>query len=120
MNSELFDLVGDRRRQVHARLAAIEAQLAGIRVARSNANDDDEHDPEGSTLSTEWSRAEGRRSDALRELADLDAAMERIADGSYGHCSSCGDPIPLERLRLLPAVTLCVPCANRPRPGSRR
>ena len=113
MTSEFTALMEDRRHEVRARLASIEAQLAGIRDARSGANDDDEHDPEGSTLSTEWSRAEGRRTDALRELAELDAARERIAGGSYGVCLSCGDQIPIDRLRLLPAATSCVPCARR-------
>ena len=113
MNSEFTELVADRRREVEARLASVEEQLDAIRVARSSANDDDEHDPEGSTLSTEWSRAEGQRTDAQRELVELDAALERIAEGDYGVCASCGGTIPIERLRLLPAATLCVPCASR-------
>ena len=113
MSSEFTELVADRRREVEARLASVEAQLDAIRVARSSANDDDEHDPEGSTLSAEWSRAEGQRTDAQRELVELDAALERIAEGDYGVCASCGGAIPIDRLRLLPAATLCVPCASR-------
>jgi len=113
VSSEFIRLVEERRREVSARLASVQAQLDVVRAARSSANDDDEHDPEGSTLSTEWSRAEGQRADAERELSDLDAARERIERGEYGVCASCGDPIPIDRLRLLPAATLCVPCASR-------
>lgn len=113
MSSDFTGLVEDRRRDVVARLAAVLAQLDVIRAARSDANDDDEHDPEGATLSTEWSRAEGQRTDAERELVDLDAAQDRIAAGTYGICASCGGAIPVERLRLVPAATLCVPCASR-------
>ena len=113
MSSEFAGLVADRRREVAARLSSVEAQLDAIRAARSGANDDDEHDPEGSTLSTEWSRAEGARADAQRELVDLDAALERLAEGDYGVCTSCGTAIPIDRLRLLPAATFCVPCARR-------
>lgn len=113
MSSDDAGLVEDRRREVEARLAAVRTQLDAIRAARSGANDDDEHDPEGATLSTEWSRAEGQRTGAERELAELAAARERITRGTYGVCSSCGNPIPDERLRLLPAATLCVPCASR-------
>ncbi|MGZ8804661.1 MAG: TraR/DksA family transcriptional regulator [Microbacterium sp.] len=112
MTPDLSGPVADRRAEVTARLAAVEARLAAIRAARSDATDDDEHDPEGSTLSSEWSRAEGQRADALRELAELDAAVERLREGTYGICVSCGTAIPLERLRLLPAATLCVPCAS--------
>ena len=113
MSSEFIRLVEERRREVSARLASVQTQLDAVRAARGGANDDDEHDPEGSTLSTEWSRAEGQRADAERELSDLDAARERIERGEYGVCASCGDPIPIDRLRLLPAATLCVPCASR-------
>jgi RNA polymerase-binding transcription factor DksA len=113
VSSEFTGLVADRRREVEARLASAEAQLDAIRVARSSANDDDEHDPEGSTLSAEWSRAEGQRTDAQRELVELDAAIQRIAEGDHGVCASCGGAIPIDRLRLLPAATLCVPCASR-------
>lgn len=112
MTAEFERLISGRRRELSARLASVESQLDAIRSARSGATDDDEHDPEGSTLSTEWSRAEGRRADAERELVELDAALERVAGGTFGVCASCGNPIPRERLRLLPAATLCVPCAS--------
>jgi len=105
-------LIAARRADVSARLAAVEARLNAIRAARSAATDDDEHDPEGSTLSTEWSRAEGQRADGVRELAALDAALGRVEAGTYGVCVSCGTAIPLDRLRLLPAATLCVRCAS--------
>jgi DnaK suppressor protein len=105
-------LIAARRAEVSARLAAVEARLAAIRAERSAATDDDEHDPEGSTLSTEWSRAEGQRADAVRELAGLDAALGRVEAGTYGVCASCGTAIPLDRLRLLPAAVLCVRCAS--------
>jgi len=111
--AEFEQLIAERRTELTARLASIEDRLSVIRVARSGATDDDEHDPEGSTLATEWSRAEGQRTDATRELAELDAAIDRVADGTYGVCASCGNPIPVARLRLLPAATLCVPCASR-------
>jgi DnaK suppressor protein len=106
-------LIADRRDELTARLAAIETRLAAIRAARSGATDDDEHDPEGSTLSTEWSRAEGQRADAARELVELEAALERVKAGNYGVCASCATTIPRERLRVLPAATLCVRCASR-------
>lgn len=112
MTAEFSALIADRREELTARLAAIEARLAAIRAARSGANDDDEHDPEGSTLSTEWSRAEGQRADATRELIELDAALTRVRTGTYGICASCGTAIPRERLRLLPASMLCVRCAS--------
>lgn len=107
------EVIEGRRAEVEARLAAIEVRLAAIRFERSGANDDDEHDPDGATLSTEWSRAEGQRADAVRELAALADASERLAAGTYGVCAGCGTAIPIGRLELLPAATLCVRCADR-------
>lgn len=105
-------LIASRREGLRRRLDVTHTQLADIRHARSDGTADDEHDPEGSTLSTEWSRSEGQREDAERELAALDAARGRLEAGDYGLCVDCGGAIPLERLTLLPAALRCVPCAS--------
>jgi len=54
---------------------------------------------------------------AVRRVADLaftideiDAALDRIADGTYGRCTHCGVDIPVERLELRPSAAGCVPC----------
>lgn len=44
-------------------------------------------------------------------IADIDRALERLAEGGYGVCDSCGSEIPAARLEALPATTLCVTCA---------
>ena len=43
-------------------------------------------------------------------LAKIDEAIERIEDGSYGKCESCGGPIGVERLKARPVTTLCITC----------
>ena len=43
-------------------------------------------------------------------MDDIDAALARIGDGTYGTCVACGDPIPVERLEIIPAADRCVPC----------
>lgn len=103
--------INDRADQLRDRLRSLQAQLSAIRDARSDATADDEHDPEGSTLSMEWSSVEGQRADVARELDALTDALERVSAGTYGICASCGAPIPTARLELLPGATLCVPCA---------
>lgn len=47
----------------------------------------------------------------LDELRRIDAALERIEDGSYGTCAKCGDPISDERLSAVPTAALCRNCA---------
>jgi len=43
-------------------------------------------------------------------LGEIDSALKRIEEGSYGLCSSCGKAIPEERLEALPWATLCIDC----------
>lgn len=46
------------------------------------------------------------------EVTRLRAALQRIADGTYGECEDCGEDIPDGRLRLDLAATRCVSCAS--------
>jgi DnaK suppressor protein len=45
-------------------------------------------------------------------LARIDAALERIEDGSYGVCTNCGKPIAEDRLEARPWADLCIDCAR--------
>jgi DnaK suppressor protein len=44
------------------------------------------------------------------ELAKLEGALQRLAEGEYGVCTECGDPIARERLFANPAATRCADC----------
>lgn len=85
---------------------------AGVRDARSDSSSDDEHDPEGSTLTTEWSRIAGLQREFQDELTAIDRALQRIDDGSYGICTRRGEPIGHARLKARPAAELCIDCAR--------
>lgn len=102
-----------RRADALARLAHLDDVLAGLRADRGADSADDEHDPEGATLSSEWSRLAGLRADAVTALAETDAALARAASGGYGICSDCGDVIPPARLDARPTATRCVACATK-------
>lgn len=47
------------------------------------------------------------------QIEDIDLALSKLAVGTYGTCESCNEPIPLKRLRTLPATRLCIRCAGR-------
>lgn len=47
------------------------------------------------------------------ELGKLHLALRQMERGEYGRCRECGQPIPEERLEVLPHATLCVPCQSR-------
>ena len=46
-------------------------------------------------------------------LDQIEAAIERIEDGSCGHCETCGEKIPKSRLEAIPYAALCVRCASQ-------
>lgn len=46
-------------------------------------------------------------------LALIEASLERIEEGTYGHCEECGVKIPKTRLNAIPYATLCVRCAEK-------
>ena len=62
--------------------------------------------------SSETDRAiELRARDRQRKLiAKIDAALQRIEDGTYGYCEETGEPISLKRLEARPETTLCIKC----------
>ena len=49
---------------------------------------------------------------ALKELGAIDAALGRIAAGTYGICVKCGEPIARKRLEAVPTATTCVACKD--------
>lgn len=59
-------------------------------------------------------QAMAKATDARRsmERAQLQAALARIDDGEFGYCEDCGDEIATGRLKLNPAATKCIECAN--------
>jgi RNA polymerase-binding transcription factor DksA len=111
--AEFGALLRERRAAIDETLASLTGDLQDLIAARADASADDEHDPEGVTLSAEWSRVEGLRAEQQRERDAVDAALQRWDAGSYGVCVSCGRPIPVGRLRVRPMASLCVACAER-------
>ena len=59
----------------------------------------------------EWENAEireGQIQEALNELRQTEASLERLGEGIYGVCAVCGNPIEPERLELIPETVHCI------------
>ena len=48
-----------------------------------------------------------------REWEEIQAALQRLENGTYGICEACGKPISPERLEALPTARRCVPCQEK-------
>lgn len=104
--------IDDERAVVSARLQSLQAQFRAIVDGSQWSTDDDEHDPEGSTIAFERATVLSLARDAENELRELDAAADRVDAGTYGTCERCGEPIAEARLDALPAARRCIRCVR--------
>jgi DnaK suppressor protein len=99
------------RDKVAATLAAQEEELAGL---MRDAGDGAGHD-QADMGATSFERDHELTvvNNEREKLAQIDRALARIADGSYGICESCGNPIGKMRVMAFPRATLCMTCKQR-------
>ena len=102
------------RQQLMQRLARLEGRLDTV-----------EHDRrrDTNTLDPDWEEHTTVRQhdEVLDELAEeerrqaraIRAALQRLEDGSYGQCGTCGEPIDPRRLAALPYAIQCITCVRR-------
>ena len=100
----------------------VQAAIKHLRTDHPGSLDDEVEEVTGSsdnhlaetasaTLNREIDYTLGENSGQV--LAEIDAALRRIEDGTYGTCSRCGKEIPAERLEAHPWATLCIEDARK-------
>jgi DnaK suppressor protein len=101
---------------------ALEERLAGLRSRERELKRPPERGADisfGKRIGEGTNEAIGRLTDVgvAEGLEHLEArvvrALEKLDEGTYGICDSCGEPIPAPRLRFAPESALCVTCAKR-------
>lgn len=101
-------LLEEERAKKIALLPALRADIVSANAARQNSNVDDEHDPEGATIAFELSQASALLDQSSSGLAQIEAALDRIAAGTYGSCAICGEQIAEGRLEARPWTPFCI------------
>ena len=109
----LAELLAAERIRAIEQVASLTADLNEIINASTSVATDDEHDPEGATIAFERAQVAAILDQARGRLADLDRAIVRLREGTYGRCEVCGQPIAPERLAARPAARTCIACASR-------
>jgi DnaK suppressor protein len=119
MAIKMADVLPDLRTQFDELDASYATALERHRLLVSSLADDvagdDVADAGQKVAVTGEDEAELRRIAERRE--QMERALERAANGTYNVCESCGHPIPIERLRLMPGAASCVACKQK---GERR
>jgi RNA polymerase-binding protein DksA len=60
----------------------------------------------------DWELTLAMRQQAQARVQTIRQALQKCAEGRYGICERCGEPIDPERLEILPATTVCIKCAR--------
>lgn len=71
---------------------------------------------DGTTYAVERMTGAYQARTLYQTIAQIDAALDRLCDGTYGTCQGCRSPIPAERLAAVPWTAFCVGCASRSAP----
>jgi len=90
-----------------------EQLLAQMDGARRSAVVHEEGLKDDGTDTYEQERAVSLAAGLRQALEEVDRALQKISEGSYGRCDVCGADIPLERLQILPQANLCVQCKSK-------
>ena len=114
---DIAPVLESERASAEERVRTLTTEFAWLAGDAGDANGDDEHDPEGSTLAFERARVAALLADAESRLEDADRALGRLAAGTYAVCERCGGPISPDRLAALPSTRRCFDCASSDRPG---
>lgn len=102
------------RARLEARARELTGELAQAHERWREGVDADHSDViDRKELAADQARAETDAGEADRDFAELQAvraALERIAEGRFGDCSDCGEPIAAARLQALPSAARCAAC----------
>jgi DnaK suppressor protein len=112
-------LLEERKRVEHA-LASLRNEHPGsledeVEEMAATLNDNHPAETATATLGREIDYTLGENSEQV--LAEIDAALKRVDEGTYGTCAGCGGEIRRERLEASPWASLCIDCKRRAEGG---
>jgi RNA polymerase-binding transcription factor DksA len=114
-DAEWLPQLSDERR----RLERVVAELAAANLDEQRADEDvgevagaSQHPADVATETLEREVELGLMEEFREALAEVEHAEARLADGTYGRCERCQQPIAAARLRAVPSTRWCVRCAE--------
>ena len=111
MSVELEDrraqLLGLRARVLGAAQDIVEGDVDEGELSNAGG---DQHLADHATEMVDREVDESLEENAEQIVYEIDRALTKFDDGTYGQCSRCGQRIPAERLDAVPYATLCVSC----------
>jgi DnaK suppressor protein len=98
--------------QIHQQLSKeLELILADDRSSKEQQEANSYHDRVETAMATsDLERRIALKNQKTNNLAEIEHALHKLEEGTYGICDSCGQPIERERLEALPYASLCMGC----------
>jgi DnaK suppressor protein len=101
-----------RRAQLTAERERVSSELRQLGIDR---NSYDEGFADSGQVTAERGEVDALVGSLRETLLEIDAALGKLEDGTYGRCESCGLDIAEDRLEAMPAARLCMACASKRR-----
>lgn len=101
--------VAHYERLLRGRLGELKKRLSEVETELDQPSDPDAEERASEREGDEV--LEGLGNAGLAEIRMIEAALARIADGTFGECVACGEPIAEERLQAVPHAARCRNCA---------
>lgn len=107
MTADPREVLLEKQRDIQARmddLTAAPDSTGGISFGKRVGD--------GTSLAVERITQVAAHEQLLRQAEEVERALAKLEEGTYGECDACGAVIPEERLEIHPWAVVCVPCAD--------
>jgi DnaK suppressor protein len=110
---EVRELLDNERTIYQEQATSLRAEADSLALEREPGDVQfDEESGEGGTVTVDRERNLALSGQASLAVEEIDDALARVKDKTYGYCERCFQPIPKPRLRALPYARLCVACKS--------
>lgn len=103
----------DFRALLEEERAELVAKLAELGFGHGSGLSYDPNFADSSQVTAERGEAEALAQTLQETLSEVEHALSKLGDGSYGSCERCGEPITEARLEAKPAARYCIACASK-------
>jgi RNA polymerase-binding protein DksA len=101
------------RQRLEVEVRDLDAELSESLEDSSGESPYDQHMAETAAATLDREIDLTLEENTLATIAQIDRALSKLENGSYGLCDQCGKPIAEERLEAVPFATLCIECKRR-------
>ena len=106
-------VLSDLRASLEQEQSDLRARLGEMGLLSGGELSFDQNFADSSQVTAERGEVEALAGSLRESLNDVEAALVKLDNGTYGTCEGCGQPIAPARLEAKPAARLCMECASR-------